>query len=562
MIVFAAALAITNSNVEAGMNDDWSFVRTVHDLALSGHLTYNGWSAPLIGFQAWWGALFVRVFGFSFLVVRASSWVLTLAGIPVLERLLRRVGASRGQAFFGVCTFLLSPLILPNLATFMTDMPAFLLFAAALLTALKAWESEALKWPLATAVLSMLSGSVRQIYWLAGVSFLVVLFFAKLRSRRARLVIASCIGLIAVFGAWCSLWLQRQPYVPADITALAWRQTSWTVIANFSLDDVIRDLVGLSVLCLPFTLPFWWLKKRPIRMWAEVSILLVSAALPLLFGQPAPWLGNTITGDGVTLSGTLSLGEKPAVMSHHGMLLLALLGAASSAQAGYEIALRLRRRRLIELLTSSGLGRMAALTIPFSAGYLMVLAVRAPAFGLYDRYMIPLLFIGIAACLGVCARLKPRVSSVSLAAGAIFALYAIATTHDYFADARAKLEATDRILATGAPREAIISGFEFDLWTQTEKTGHINNKLVQYPAGAYRQMEDCNGDDDVDAWWRPMAPALRAHYVVSLSPFTSLRPVFAPVVYQRWVPFGKGRVYVGKVGDGEPLLTCGPESGE
>ena len=51
---------------EMGFNDDFSYVKTAYDYARTGHLIYNGWAAPMLGWQAVWGSWFIRLFGFSF----------------------------------------------------------------------------------------------------------------------------------------------------------------------------------------------------------------------------------------------------------------------------------------------------------------------------------------------------------------------------------------------------------------------------------------------------------------------------------------------------------------
>ena len=334
-LLFVAVLVLVHANVETGMNDDWSFIYTVRQLATTGHFEYNGWSAPLIGFQAWWAALLVRLFGFSFLIVRISSYLLTLCAIPILWSLLRSITLSEKQAFFGLLAFLFSPLTLPNLATFMTDMPAFFLFAAALLSALKAWESQedraAFWWLAAATIGSILSGSVRQIYWLGGVCLLVTLGMFRIRSARGRLFVAACVAVTLAVGAVGSIWLAHQPYIPADITAQTWHESSWSDIADLSALPLLRGLLGLTVLCLPLSAPLAYLEAKRSPPWRHVLITPAAAAISYWLANPMPWAGNTLTNFGVVANGMLSLGDRPQVLSLAVMLTLATAGLASAA---------------------------------------------------------------------------------------------------------------------------------------------------------------------------------------------------------------------------------------
>src|SRR5215813_7810762 len=72
------AMALTTPLAESGLNDDWSYTKTALDLAETGGLVYNGWASAMVGAQAFWGALFIKLFGFSFLTTRLSTAPLAL----------------------------------------------------------------------------------------------------------------------------------------------------------------------------------------------------------------------------------------------------------------------------------------------------------------------------------------------------------------------------------------------------------------------------------------------------------------------------------------------------
>lgn len=541
--MFVSALFLVRANVEVGLNDDWSFIRTARDLAQTGHLQYNGWSAPLIGFQAYWGALFIKLFGFSFTTARASVWVLTLLSIPVLWSLFRSADLSEPQAFFGLMAFLFSPLILPNLATFMTDIPAFLLFAAALLSAIKAWNAQrertAIFWICATTILGLLSGSVRQIYWISGVCFLAVLALTRMRSMRGRVLIAVCIGTTLALAEAGSHWLARQPYVPADTTLQDFHDLSWQDMMSNSGNDLGRGLVGLAVLSMPFCVG---LAFRRRAVWIQLLIILAAFGFTKWMAHPLPWLGNTITQYGVISSGTVSFGDKDKVLSDLAVLLLGTVGLTCAAYALW--------RRWGPFTITTGSGKFAALTLPFMVAYVAVLAFRATSFGLFDRYLIPLLFIAGTLALSASA----RINRSSWVLCAVFGLYALGTTHDHFAEGRAKLEAMQQILRAGHARNTVLGGFESDMWAQADITGYVNNEQLDYPPDAYHDADDCSGPPDTQAFWRSETPDLKGSYIVSISPLNDLQlSEFAPITYWRWLPPHKSLVYIEKA---NPPLIC------
>ena len=68
----AAGVLATLPFVEMGINDDFSYTQIALHLANTGKLAYNGWNTPIVGFQAYWAAIFIKLFGFSFTLVRFS----------------------------------------------------------------------------------------------------------------------------------------------------------------------------------------------------------------------------------------------------------------------------------------------------------------------------------------------------------------------------------------------------------------------------------------------------------------------------------------------------------
>ena len=42
---------VSRPYAEMGISDDWSYIRTAQVLAATGHIAYNGWGAPMLGWQ-------------------------------------------------------------------------------------------------------------------------------------------------------------------------------------------------------------------------------------------------------------------------------------------------------------------------------------------------------------------------------------------------------------------------------------------------------------------------------------------------------------------------------
>src|SRR5947199_4563425 len=71
------------------VEDDWGYVRIVQHLVDDGRVQIHAWNTTSVVLQLFWGALFARLFGFSFDVLRASTLVFAGAGIVGCYTLLR-----------------------------------------------------------------------------------------------------------------------------------------------------------------------------------------------------------------------------------------------------------------------------------------------------------------------------------------------------------------------------------------------------------------------------------------------------------------------------------------
>ena len=87
--VFLLSVAATIPMLEMGFGDDFAYAHIAREFVATGRLSYNGWSAVILIPQVLWAAPFIKLFGFSFFVVRLSTLVLGVLLIPVLYGLGR-----------------------------------------------------------------------------------------------------------------------------------------------------------------------------------------------------------------------------------------------------------------------------------------------------------------------------------------------------------------------------------------------------------------------------------------------------------------------------------------
>src|SRR6266516_1458975 len=73
------------------INDDWLYAQTVLGLSERGQLSLPAWGASSFVLQAYWGALFVKLLGFSHGALRVSTMLLAAVGVLGFYHLLRQL---------------------------------------------------------------------------------------------------------------------------------------------------------------------------------------------------------------------------------------------------------------------------------------------------------------------------------------------------------------------------------------------------------------------------------------------------------------------------------------
>ncbi len=549
-LVAGLCILATYPVLEMGTNDDWSYIRTSLDLARTGHLIYNGWATAMLGWQVCWGALFVRLFGFSFFVVRLSTLPLAMGAAYLQYVIFSWFGVSRRNAVLGTLTVVLSPIFLPVATSFMTDVPGFFCVLLSFYCCLRAVDAKktqtAILWLTFATLVSIMGGTARQIVWLGA---LVMVPSTAWLLRRGRGVLISTAGLwvatlLAIVA--CLYWYGQQPYaIPERFVNEKFR---WGIFATI-VQQARGTFLTLLLMSLPVLVAYLTavsnIAKRLIskRLLLAVFVMLVLLVAVRAHGDHAlvlaPWLPNMITEYGVLGSGALeNLGIKPVVIPVFVRMLLTLLVLAAAA-ACFAAIFSFRKlqphtaRRLVPSWPVT-----LTLVAPFSVAYLTLLLPRAAFVVTVDRYLIPLAAVLLIPLLRYYQeRVQERAPTWSFAVLALFSVFGVVSTHDYFATNRARLSAAEEVRNAGVPRTEIQGGWEYDSWTQLQVAGYINDWRLQNPPGAYHKVDPPNLPEACRFWFSPDTPVVTPRYFVVFSPMTCLAASsFAPVRYHTWLP--------------------------
>jgi hypothetical protein len=557
MLALLICVLVACPFVSLGINDDWSYFWTARTLASTGHLTYNGWGAMMLGWQAYLGALFIKLFGFSFTAVRSSILMVSLLCTALMQRIFVRLGISESTASIATLMLVLSPLFLPLAFSFMSDIPGLFVLVLCIYYCLRAIQSlsdsAALGWLICAALSNIIGGTVRQIAWL-GVLVVVPSAAWSMRRRPHMLSVgAASVALGALSIALCLHWFRLQPYAIREPFFLKYHFYMTFSVGSLGIEALLFLLPVMSAFVV--TCPAG---KRPAR---NIGAILGGVVAMVFFWWAVTTQRNYfgmfkeipfgISGGGnfVMLNGFPSdiLGRYPQVVPIWARLLLTVFTfAAFSSTCVCLMGKRTTARsvdtdnRLYPKVNDTSLFTLLA---PFTVAYVLLIATRITIF---DRYFLPLLFVLTIGLLRFYTRvISNRLPKICLIVTFLYAVYGVANMHDMFAFERARVDAVHAITSTGIPRTEIEGGEEYDAWTQLEQTGYVNDPRIEYPSNAYRSRPVPNVPPECKGWFRDYVPSIHPVFYISQVSGNCYHPSrFAPVVYQTWLPPRQRRIYI------------------
>ena len=547
--LYLAAIAVANPVLEMGTIDDWSYTHIAREFADTGRIGYNGWASAMLIPQILWSAVFLKLFGFSFLAVRLSTIVLGVFLIPVLYFLGRESGLDPPFALFGTLLCALSPLFLPIAASFMSDVPGFFLFALCFYAGVRCWNATTTKacagWALLVALTGELSGLDRQPYWIAPLSFLPVIAWIQRGKKGAAPWLGIAWLATVLTTAYFELWLQAKPYSASDHSLDWWKRYSLRFIANHELFLLLDLGLTAGLVLLPLLIGYVKPGFRAVtRRNAAIVLAGVAAAGAVAVKLPhhaVPSLGNVLTEYGILGARVAALGVRPMILRPGPRELLTVL--VLLACAGCAMALWKLRSPGLEQLRQCPIVPSLILGLVFTAIWLPAVLFRSLGTPAWDRYLISFFpLVAIPLLRFYQTHIGTVVSRLSWAVLTVFAVYGVATTHDAFAAGRARLTAARALEQAGIPRTEISGGFEYDGWTQLETAGFVNDWKIDQPSGP-SSFATCTGPRAARPWFFYEMPVVRARYFVVYSRLPELDDApAAPVGYTTWLPPGRRQI--------------------
>ena len=540
---------------EIGINDDWSYLLSTQAFAHTHHFIYNGWAAPMLGWQALWGAVFAWLVRPDFIGIRLSMIPVAMATAVLFRAILRNFGLNRAHALFGTLTLTLGPVFLSLSATFMSDIPGLLVIFACIFLCQRALAAQddkhAALWLVAAALTNIVGGTARQVAWLG---LLVMVPCCGWLLRRGRYIVPLTVALWVGGGIAIKLlliWFFRHPHtvplslLPGPVNAAA-------------IAQLLKCAGQLVPTCLLLLFPVLvagvaarWPPNRSQVLGAAaiLGILCVVYVVSKRMGHPympdSLWTGNILTPFGIMQ------GPELFVSAHRiaPRWLMALFGILVLCAISFFTAIF--RPHTPPSFTTEACGsswhEINVLLLPFSVFYFLLLCPLALIGAFFDRYLLE-----IAAVLLVYMlrwhqeRVSRNIPAIATATLAAIAFLGVASTHDLFSLARAEVRLTNALQEAGVPRTQIRAGFAFDSVTEVYATGYVSDPHLTKPSGSYHPPLQNQSGPCQDPFLI-YVPALDVKYVVTSGPrpCTALTS-FPPQSYRTWLPPATRGLFVAK----------------
>jgi len=476
-LLFAAALLPWKFDFP--LNDDWAYALAARALSETGRLTLSDWGSATQLPHLLTGAIFAKIFGFSFSVLRAANLLVAAAALFVFVRILDEFEIGPFEKTAAALTLALNPLYLVLANSFMTDIHYLFWMLSAVYFYVRRLkdpaDGRALAFAGACAAAAYLT---RQLAVALPLAFTLILFLQSRAGAASRqkgqpaktpwraLAAAWALPLAAMAGYY--LWFSK-------VHGPTWASGNYVVGATLahlskpglflsdSLYRIFAAMMETGLLLLPLAAGYLFSARQfssrndlqhritSAGPWLALAAL---AAFAFLNG-PLPYLENNLSRTGI---GVLTLGGaalKPSgFFASQAFWLLATAASAVSA---------------VFLLCSSSLALRAgspALRFIFTASFLQLCVSLAGA-KFFDRYLLTLLpwfaFSAVFAAKGV--RFSKPAAGLALV---LCSLLSWAGMKDYLAWNAAKWELASRPRPE-LPPGGIINGFDYEAWFNYEK---------------------------------------------------------------------------------------------
>jgi hypothetical protein len=487
LLPLAAIVLLTNLLVspvgDFPLNDDWVYAKSVQDILETGRYTGHPYSDALFVLQAYWGALFCAIFGFSFTVLRISTLITLLVAAWGASLSASAAGIDRNKSLLLGAVFLANPIVLNLGYTFMTDIPFLALAHLALFFFIRAYMTPTITLILAGSALAAIAYFVRQFGLLLPIAYAASLTILLIRGRYS----FNPRHLATLLAPWLIVALVLLA-LPDSARGTA-SHFDWNSIGNSILARAINalkhwtvSLIYLSLFLAPLFILLLSRSSTASILSSKKTVFAFSAAwlfLASLVITPnlhrLPFTGNMIYDFGV---GPILLRGIVDNRVHHAPFKLGtlwwiptLLGLTAALWLSWKM-IRITSSTLKKSFPESESNTPDPRFFLFmlTAAYIGVLFIPGLEV-LYDRYFIAALIpVGIFILLTITKATNPTRLKIAWSLCAFMYIASVVCLQDYMAWNRARWAAVELLEEKyAATPEDIDGGYEFNGWLTSDR---------------------------------------------------------------------------------------------
>ncbi len=296
---FLFLLLFISFNGNFPLNDDWSYGEGVHILLQTGKLIMPTVCAA--GFtHVFLGAAFCKIFGFSYVTLRAAVFILGFIGSMAFYGALREIGIHRKVAVFCALLYASNPLMVNLYFSFMSDITSLSLVSIYLFILLRAIKKNSISLAFCSiAVFTLTIGARQSAIIFLPCNLALLALPVKNRNSLYSLITVSLVLPCLAYAAMDS-WLIGRPFAAHDYAEV--REGHLLFIKNLftqplqSLSQILvalgQSVCYLGLFCSPILFAFLIHGKQIIThfksFWLGLSIsalIIMLSVKELVFTQ-------------------------------------------------------------------------------------------------------------------------------------------------------------------------------------------------------------------------------------------------------------------------------------
>ncbi len=520
LLLLSAAECIIYPVGDFALNDDFAYARSVYIWDKTGEFQIGGWPAMSLFSHSLLGLFFVKLFGFSYTVLRFSNMALCLITLFFIYRFFLKYQRPGISAL--VCVFIVfNPYYMNIFNSFMTDLTFFNYSFLAFYFLHNYYVHRKYKWLIPFFLFTVLSILARQFGVLLLFAFVAESVIDFIRSRRAKQILISlsllALGFFILFYFEKNVFHIQKGYNYQGIFVAGNElEVDTNIWRNIFEKTILFLKFSGSLFILFFVLNFTVLKQRMLnshKILFFIGVLIFVGSLFLVDHKEIT--GHLVINFGLGIESTvdrLYIGTNVT----HGSCNILFYGLISLFFGGYILfALWVSSKKINKDLS---INPQKQFIIFLVTGYFLLLAIAETAF---DRYCIFVAFFSVMYLMMGEIKVSKYSVIASLSITVLIGGFSVLATKDYFRAARLKEKIRADLIANyGVKDHELNAGAEHVFWDRSVNEfnwvnwDHFNDKKYLVTRGPLQNFTVFK----VYTYKRTMPPCIDTFYVLQKSP--------------------------------------------